>query len=103
MRISTVAMAASLFICASNWPVAVQAANEQQTRMTNCNADAKTKGLTGDARKTFMKNCLSGDSASTVNMNSQQEKMKHCNAEAGKQALKGDARNQFMSHCLKSK
>jgi hypothetical protein len=26
--------------------------------MTTCNADAKTKALTGDARKAFMSDCL---------------------------------------------
>ena len=28
--------------------------------MKSCNADAKTKDLKGDERKTFMKGCLSG-------------------------------------------
>jgi hypothetical protein len=32
--------------------------NSQQQRMTDCNAQAK--GMTGDARKTFMSSCLSG-------------------------------------------
>ena len=32
--------------------------NPQQQRMTDCNAQAK--GMTGDARKTFMSSCLSG-------------------------------------------
>lgn len=31
----------------------------QQSRMADCNADAKTQALTGDARKTFMAECLS--------------------------------------------
>jgi hypothetical protein len=30
----------------------------QQQKMKSCNADAKTKDLKGDARKTFMSNCL---------------------------------------------
>jgi hypothetical protein len=30
----------------------------QQQKMKDCNADAKTKALTGDARKTFMSTCL---------------------------------------------
>ena len=30
----------------------------QQEKMKTCNADAKTKALTGDARKTFMSDCL---------------------------------------------
>jgi len=28
--------------------------------MKDCNASAKTKALTGDARKTFMSTCLKG-------------------------------------------
>jgi len=84
--------------------VPAHAANEQQTRMTTCNADAKTKALQGDERKAFMKSCLSGstDTAAAA-APTQQEKMKTCNADATKQALKGDARKQFMSGCLKSK
>ena len=31
----------------------------QQERMKRCNAEAKTKGLKGDERKAFMKDCLS--------------------------------------------
>jgi hypothetical protein len=34
-----------------------------QERMKSCNADAKTKALTGAARKTFMSTCLKGDAA----------------------------------------
>jgi hypothetical protein len=83
------------------------AASEQQNRMTTCNADAKTKALSGDARKAFMKSCLSGKASADVAATatpaaSQQSKMKTCNADASKQALKGDARKQFMSSCLKS-
>jgi hypothetical protein len=76
--------------------------NTQQTKMTTCNADAKTKGLTGDDRKTYMKTCLSAAGASTESkpLNSQQQKMKDCNAEAKTKALTGDDRKTFMSHCL---
>ncbi len=38
------------------------AEGDQQTRMKTCNADAKQQNLAGDARKTFMKTCLSGPS-----------------------------------------
>ncbi len=70
--------------------------------MTTCNADAKTKGLSGDDRKAFMKTCLSAAGASTAKpLNSQQERMKSCNADAKTKALTGDARKQFMSTCLK--
>ncbi|WP_421570819.1 PsiF family protein [Stenotrophomonas sp. PD6] len=33
-------------------------ATTPQERMTHCNADAATKKLSGDARKTFMSSCL---------------------------------------------
>jgi hypothetical protein len=76
--------------------------NSQQTKMTTCNADAKTKGLTGDDRKTFMKSCLSADSGSAAKpLNSQQQKMKTCSADAKTKGLKGDDRKKFMSDCLK--
>ena len=34
--------------------------NAQQQKMVSCNANAKSKGLKGDARKHFMKMCLRG-------------------------------------------
>jgi hypothetical protein len=75
--------------------------NSQQTKMTTCNADAKTKGLTGDDRKAFMKTCLSASSAPpAASGNSQQQKMKTCNADATSKALTGDARKAFMKSCL---
>ncbi len=33
----------------------------QQGKMKACNAEAKTKALKGDERKSFMKDCLSAD------------------------------------------
>ena len=77
--------------------------NSQQDKMTSCNADAKSKNLTGDDRKAFMKTCLSAapPPPPAAPLNSQQEKMKTCNADAKTQGLTGDARKQFMSNCLK--
>lgn len=76
--------------------------NSQQTKMTTCSADAKSKGLTGDDRKAFMKSCLSADSGSAGKpLNSQQQKMKSCNADAKTKGLSGDDRKKFMSDCLK--
>jgi hypothetical protein len=78
------------------------AENTQQTKMTTCNADAKTKGLTGADRKTFMKTCLSADSGGDGKAgNSQQQKMKDCNADAKTKKLAGAERKKFMSDCLK--
>lgn len=44
-------------------PTEAQAA--QQQRMRQCNTDARTNNLTGDARKEFMRRCLSGHSGGT--------------------------------------
>lgn len=62
----------------------------QQSRMGDCNKQAA--GQKGDARKAFMRTCLSGDKMS------QQDKMRKCNADAtGK---KGAERKSFMKECL---
>ncbi|HWI83482.1 PsiF family protein [Ramlibacter sp.] len=66
--------------------------NKQQTKMSECNAQAA--GKKGDERKAFMKECLSAKKETP-----QQAKMKSCNAEA--KDMKGDERKKFMSQCLK--
>ncbi len=76
----------------------------QQERMKSCNKDATAKGLKGDARKDFMKSCLSGKAGASepaAKKMTQQDKMKACNKEATAKALKGDDRKKFMSDCLK--
>jgi carboxypeptidase C (cathepsin A) len=82
---------------------AQQSANPQQERMKACNTQAGTQHLSGDARKTFMSNCLAGktNGSGSTAANSQQERMKACNTQAGTQHLTGDARKTFMSTCLK--
>ena len=66
---------------------------------------ATHKGLTGNARKAFIKTCLSadGEAAAAKPMSSQQEKMKTCNAAATAKNLKGADRQTFMSTCLSAK
>ena len=81
--------------------MSVHATTAQQEKMKTCNADAKTQNLTGDARKSFMKTCLSNQPAAEPKLNSQQEKMKQCNADAKAKGLKGADRKTFMSTCLK--
>ena len=81
------------------------ALTEQQEKLRQCNSEAGEKQLKGEARKEFMRQCLSGGKAEAANaaakpLSPQQQKMKDCNAEAKKQQLQGDARKQFMSTCL---
>ena len=74
-----------------------KAMTKQQTKMGDCNAQAKEKNLKGDERKSFMSSCLKGASDA---QKAQQAKMKSCNKEAGDKKLKGDERKKFMSSCL---
>jgi hypothetical protein len=81
--------------------MSAQGQNAQQDKMKTCNAQAQTQSLSGDARKSFMKTCLSGQPAAAPKLNSQQQKMKQCNADAKSKALSGAQRKTFMSNCLK--
>lgn len=86
--------AASAPMAAASPPAAAAAdgKTKQQTKMGDCNKEAKDKSLKGDERKAFMKSCLSAKPAT------QQSKMTQCNKDAtGK---KGDERKAFMKECL---
>jgi hypothetical protein len=94
-RISIVAV----LLCGTS--LLAQAATPQQEKMKSCNAQASSQTLKGQARKDFMKTCLSGAAAAPEKqLTSQQEKMKSCNADAKSKALKGQARKDFMKTCL---
>lgn len=45
---------------AAEAPAASPAPSPQQGKMASCSADAKSKGLKGEERKTFMSSCLKG-------------------------------------------
>ncbi|MEG3110011.1 PsiF family protein [Pantoea sp. T14] len=72
----------------------------QQEKMTMCNQHASSQDLKGDARKTFMSDCLKKESKLS-SMTPQQMKMKSCNSDAGDKKLAGEARKTYMSQCLK--
>ena len=94
----------SLFVSGLCIEPFAMAAPAQQSKMKTCNAEATAKGLgegKGDARKAFMKECLSAKLAKAEKESrTQQSKMKTCNKEAGEQSLKGEERKKFMSTCL---
>jgi len=81
--------------------VSVEAQNSQQDKMKTCNLQAKEQSLSGDARKSFMKTCLSNQPAAQSKLTPQQQKMKQCNADAKAKSLSGADRKTFMSTCLK--
>lgn len=92
--IKTLALIASLTLCAGGSVLAQSPQTAQQSKMKTCNAEAS--GMKGEERKKFMKQCLSNQ---PVAGNSQQNRMKTCNAEA--KGKFGDERKAFMSQCLK--
>jgi uncharacterized membrane protein len=98
MKSLLTAIAAAALLAA----LSAHASNAQQDKMKACNAQAKTESLSGDARKGFMKTCLSSAPAATDSkLSSQQQKMKQCNADAKTKGLTGADRKTFMSTCLK--
>jgi hypothetical protein len=105
MKTLLASAALSCLLAAAALTPAQAADNSQQNLMKTCNASAGTQHLAGDARKSFMSDCLSGKTpaaaAEPAKPMTQQEKMKACNVQANDQTLKGDARKTFMSTCLK--
>ena len=98
MKVITTFAAAGLLLLS----MSVGAANSQQDKMKACNVQAKEQSLSGDARKAFMKTCLSNTAAATDSkLTPQQQKMKQCNADAKARSLAGADRKTFMSTCLK--
>lgn len=75
----------------------------QQQRMTTCNQQATAQALKGDARKTYLSDCLKNSQSAPgeKSLTPQQQKMRECNVQATEQSLKGDDRSKFMSACLK--
>ncbi|MDR1648379.1 MAG: PsiF family protein [Zoogloeaceae bacterium] len=79
----------------------------QRERMGNCNKEAKLKGVKGNERKEFMKECLSSGKKGTAEKPAmetktaeEKEKIKTCRNEAKQKKLQGDARKAFVSQCL---
>jgi hypothetical protein len=101
MKLSTLAACSAITLAAMTWQ-APAVAGTQQDKMTTCNAAASAKNLTGDARKSFMSNCLSAHPTEAAPPMTQQERMTACNKTASARNLTGDARKSFMSDCLKT-
>ncbi|MGH8635840.1 MAG: PsiF family protein [Burkholderiales bacterium] len=89
--------ASALLMAAGHSAFAAEGAGNkpQTTRMSQCSADAKEKGLKGDARKEYMSQCLRNPAARTA--------AKECGSAAAEKGLKGAQRKAFVSDCVKSK
>ena len=102
----------AIVLCAA--ALSANAANSQNEKMKTCSAQAKEQTLKGDARKAFMKTCLSGSAAAAPAaapaaaaapakakaMTPQQEKMKTCSSDAKAKSLHGADRKSYMKTCL---
>jgi len=101
MKIQSVVVTAIMIGGMIAAPAFTQAAtaNSQQTKMKACNQQAA--GKTGDARKAFMKQCLSASSAAPAPQKTQQQRMKDCNQQATGKT--GADRKAFMKQCLSTK
>ena len=62
-KITLALITAALALACQSGFAASEAQKAQQEKMKGCNVEAKTKALAGDARKDFMKGCLSGGMA----------------------------------------
>jgi len=99
----------AIVVCAA--ALSANAANSQNEKMKTCSAQAKEQTLKGDARKAFMKTCLSGSAAAAPaaaaaapakakSMTPQQEKMATCSHDAKGKSLHGADRKSYMKTCL---
>lgn len=78
-----------------------KAKTAQQTKMTTCNADAKTKGLKGDERKAFMKECLSAKSAAPgATAAAPAAASPACEKSAADKKLAGAAKKSYIKKCM---
>ena len=99
---------ASVVLGLSVFTMPVVYAGSQQDNTQSCREQAKAKGLKGDERKAFMKDCADKKAAASAakpvsaKQAAQREKMKNCSKEAKAKMLKGDERKKFMSNCLKA-
>ncbi len=103
MKVIAASLALSALLAGAVVPHHGLAQTPQQDRMKSCNAQAGTQKLAGDARKSFMSDCLSGKPAAATPMaapQTPQERMKSCNTQASAQKIMGDERKKFMSTCL---
>lgn len=72
-----------------------KAPTKQQTRMTTCNAEAKTKDLKGDERKAFMKECLAAKPAEAAT-----PAAAACEKSAADKKLHGAAAKSHIKKCV---
>lgn len=71
-----------------------------QDKAKACNAQADSKSLKGDERKTFVQDCLSKAGVQQPSEMSQKDKMNACKEIADKKNLTGSDRKSFIKDCM---
>ena len=81
-----------------------QTTTPQQTKMATCNKQASAQSLSGDARKSFMSQCLSGSGSGSSSQpaasTAASSKEQSCTADADQKKLAGAARTSFIKKCV---
>jgi len=81
--------------------VAADQVTPQQAKMATCNKQAGDQKLSGDARKTFMSQCLSGNvSTQATGATAATTKEQSCATDADQKKLAGAARTSFLKKCV---
>jgi hypothetical protein len=95
-RIGTMLFAVALAATVNAHAAEKAAGNKTQAnKMSQCSTDAKQKGLRGEARKEFMRDCLRSPATRAA--------AKACDASAVEQGLKDAQRKSFVKDCIKAK
>ena len=103
LAVSLVLVLSSYAYAKDEAPTPKKELTPQQHKMKECNGEATNKGLKGEERKRFMKECMGHKPpAKNERATARQHKMKTCNKEVGEKQLKGPERKKFMSECLKA-
>lgn len=100
MRITAILVVAATLFASDLATTTAFAAGTQQEKMKACNAEARTKALKGDERRTFMSGCLAVSPEEKQARLAQREKAKSCTAEARGKGLKGDEKKTFLAQCV---
>lgn len=69
----------------------------QQQKMKSCNDEAGSKALKGDARKAFMKECLSGAAPAAATAPAKPSEV--CQKQVEEKKLAGAAKTSFLKKC----
>jgi hypothetical protein len=99
MKIMVSVLGLVLAVCCSTVQAEDKQPSKQQLRMKACNQQAREQTLKGDARKSFMKQCLSGKTEISEPPAAGSATAGTCAQRADEQKLKGKARKQFLADC----